>query len=69
MKKIGIITINDFNNYGNRVQCYAVQEKLKEMNYIVENIYNVNNNNIFISNLKKQIKIKVLKEANLICLK
>ena len=57
MKKIGIITINDFNNYGNRVQCYAVQEKLKKMNFIVENIYNTNKRNILISNLKKEIKI------------
>lgn len=56
MKKIGIITINDFNNYGNRVQCYAVQEKLKELNFIVENIYNVNKKKMFISNIKRKIK-------------
>lgn len=31
MKKIGIITINDNNNYGNRLQNYALQEKLKEI--------------------------------------
>ena len=40
MKKIGIITINDFSNYGNRLQCYAVQEYLREKGFIVENIYN-----------------------------
>lgn len=56
MKKIGVITINDFNNYGNRVQCYAVQEKLKKMDCTVENIYNTNKKNSLISNLKKQIK-------------
>ena len=31
MKKIGIITINDYNNYGNRLQNYAVQEVLKSL--------------------------------------
>ncbi|MBE6149308.1 MAG: polysaccharide pyruvyl transferase family protein [Firmicutes bacterium] len=30
MKKIGIITINDINNYGNRLQNYALQEYCKE---------------------------------------
>lgn len=49
-KKIGIITINDFNNYGNRLQCYAVQHYLENMGYIVENIYNENNSNNFITN-------------------
>lgn len=32
MKKIGIITINDNDNYGNRLQNYAVQEILKKLN-------------------------------------
>ena len=31
MKKVGIITINDNNNYGNRLQNYAVQEVLKKI--------------------------------------
>ena len=42
MKKIGVITINDFNNYGNRLQCYAVQRSLEKRGYLVENIYNEN---------------------------
>lgn len=50
MKKIGVITINDFNNYGNRLQCYAVQHFLENMGYIVENIYNEYNHNGFIVN-------------------
>ena len=29
MKKIGILTINDYTNLGNRLQNYAVQETLK----------------------------------------
>lgn len=31
MKKIGILTINDYTNYGNRLQNYAVQEVLKSL--------------------------------------
>lgn len=29
MKKVGIITLNDFFNYGNRLQNYALQKYLK----------------------------------------
>ena len=39
-KKIAILTINDDNNYGNRLQNYAVQETLKKKNIKVETIYN-----------------------------
>lgn len=42
MKKIGIITIYDENNYGNRLQNYAVQEVLKSMNFDVQTIKNIN---------------------------
>lgn len=31
MKRVGIITINDNNNYGNRLQNYAVQQILKKI--------------------------------------
>lgn len=41
MKKLGIITINDNNNYGNRLQNYALQEVLKTLGYKVETIRNV----------------------------
>lgn len=40
MKKVGILTINDDNNYGNRLQNYAVQEILKKLNLEVETIIN-----------------------------
>lgn len=41
MKKIGIVTIIDNNNYGNRLQNYAVQQVLKRFNtYEVETIKN-----------------------------
>ena len=42
MKRVGIITIYDENNYGNRLQNYAVQTVLKKMNFEVETIkYNI----------------------------
>ncbi len=42
MKKIAIITIYDQNNYGNRLQNYAVQEILKKRNFEVETLKNIN---------------------------
>ncbi|MCF8453574.1 MAG: polysaccharide pyruvyl transferase family protein [Pedobacter sp.] len=40
MKKIGILTIVDYVNYGNRLQNYAVQEILKSRGFEVETIVN-----------------------------
>lgn len=40
MKKIGILTINDYTNLGNRLQNYAVQETLKRFVDNVETIEN-----------------------------
>lgn len=40
MKKIGIITINDNNNYGNRLQNYATQEMLKKIEVMPSTIKN-----------------------------
>ena len=60
MKKIGIITINDFGNYGNRLQCYAVQHYLESMGYSVENIYNTYRRSGFIVNSIKKV-IQLLK--------
>ena len=54
-KKIGVITINDFNNYGNRLQCYAVQRYLENMGYSVENIYNEYNPRGFMVNRGKRV--------------
>lgn len=42
MKKVGIISIYDENNYGNRLQNYAVQEIIKKMGFEVETIKNTN---------------------------
>lgn len=42
MKKVGIMTIYDENNYGNRLQNYAVQTLLTKMGFDVETIkYNM----------------------------
>lgn len=38
--KVGLITIIGYGNYGNRLQHYAVQEFLEQMNCIVETITN-----------------------------
>lgn len=40
MKKIGILTINDYTNYGNRLQNYATQEVIRTLGYDVETIKN-----------------------------
>ena len=55
MKKVAVLTINDDNNYGNRLQSYAVQEILKQYNLKVENIKNIEIS--MKHNIKKIIKI------------
>lgn len=40
MKKIGIVTICDYKNYGNRLQNYAVQEVVKSLGFEAETIRN-----------------------------
>ncbi|TYP69131.1 polysaccharide pyruvyl transferase family protein [Paenibacillus methanolicus] len=40
MKKIGILTINDYNNYGNRLQNLAVQEVLRSLGCTAETVVN-----------------------------
>jgi len=46
MKKIAILTINDYNNYGNRLQNYATQEVIRSFGFQVETIiYERNANN------------------------
>ena len=49
--KIGIITINDLNNYGNRLQNYAVSKVLTNMGIENESIKNLQ--------IKKSLKSKV----------
>ena len=52
MKKVGILTINDYNNYGNRLQNYATQELLKAMGLDVKTVVNITK----IENKNGQIK-------------
>ncbi|MFE5039683.1 polysaccharide pyruvyl transferase family protein [Peribacillus simplex] len=76
MKKIGILTINDYNNYGNRLQNYAAQEVLKSLGYHVETVinntdFNKKNNKSNISNnkiqkIKKITPQKILKKVALL---
>lgn len=39
-KKVGILTINDYTNYGNRLQNYATQEVVKSFGFEVKTIVN-----------------------------
>lgn len=50
--KIGVITIIDELNYGNRLQNYAVQKYLQDNNFEVQTINNINN-------IKPKLKIKL----------
>lgn len=38
MKKVGIITLNGYENYGNRLQNYALQTIIENFGYNVETI-------------------------------
>lgn len=61
--KVGILTINDYNNYGNRLQNYAVQEILKSQGFEVETIIHELNKG-YINNLyqkKSAGKVQKLK--------
>lgn len=61
MKKIGILTINDYNNYGNRLQNYALQEVLKSLDLNVETIVNKTSfDYLFMPNESKLDKIQRL---------
>ena len=58
MKKIGIVTIYDDNNFGNRLQNYAVQETIKKMNMKVISIkYQRDNEAVFKHKIKKVIRL------------
>ena len=65
MKKIGIVTINDNDNYGNRLQNYAVQNvlhnNLKCEAITLKNHFKLNNKKNFFINILKMIRIEVKK--------
>ena len=57
MKKAAIVSLYGNNNYGNKLQNYAVQEVIKRYGYEVENIINIpclnnkKNNKIFFKSI------------------
>ena len=62
--KVGIITINDNNNYGNRLQNYAVQTFLKKQNVdsiTIKNQTLTNNKKKVILGFCKYIYIRIFK--------
>lgn len=71
-KRIGIITINDNDNYGNRVQNYAVQEFLKKEGYdvvTIKNISQLNNKNKMILRYIKYILTNLIRRKDKLRLK
>lgn len=54
-KKIGVITLVDYLNYGNRLQNFALREFLKNMNYKVETLVI---KNLYQNDYKKSIQLK-----------
>lgn len=62
MKKVGILTINDYNNYGNRLQNYATQEVLKLFGLTVKTIVNLHHSNKRITNKNNNANNPFIKE-------
>lgn len=63
-KKVAIITITELDNFGNRLQNYALQEILKDLGCSVETIHNFINYK-YMRNLKfkaKKIAVGILKK-------
>lgn len=61
MKKIGILTLNGYFNYGNRLQNYALQEFIKMNGYECETIINKTYiDKSYLLDLKKKSKLKRL---------
>src|SRR5699024_6376917 len=59
MKKVAIITLNGYFNYGNRLQNYALQELLKGQGFEVETIINETK-----FNKQPKSKVQVIKEKS-----
>ena len=63
MSKIGIVTLNGYFNYGNRLQNYALQEVLKDFGFTVETIIKKSDTNSTVSkNILGKVKEKSFKE-------
>lgn len=67
MKKIAILTLNGYFNYGNRLQNYALQEVLKSMGFDVETVINETRQlKLKNSQLSNADKLKNMKDKNII---
>jgi hypothetical protein len=69
-KKVGIITLHGYENYGNKLQNYALQEIIKELGYeahtlIITDTKRKSSGNKFLSTIKANID----KPINIICKK
>jgi hypothetical protein len=64
MKRVAILTINDYNNYGNRLQNLAAQEVIKSLGFQVETI----RYNRFQKNQRNEFSVIKDKLANFISL-
>lgn len=64
MKKIGIITLNDNNNYGNRLQNLATQKILAKLGFNAETIINktIDRKNRNIKYYMKRFSVKKMRE-------
>lgn len=63
MKKVAILTLNGYFNYGNRLQNYALQEVLKNLGFNVETVINDTDfSNKEVDEPKKTQKFKRIKE-------
>lgn len=63
MKKVGILTLNGYVNYGNRLQNYALQEVIKKLGFEVETV--INNTKVSSQIESRANKIKKLKERDM----
>lgn len=65
--KVGIVTINDNNNYGNRLQNYALQETLKKINIDAITLRNeifLNSKRYFVLRIPKMFIYKIKNKKN-----
>lgn len=69
MRKIALLTINDYHNYGNRLQNFASQEVLRSLGFSVETIINSAPSPNSLTKSNKKIRtlsmIKKLKEMSI----
>src|SRR5690625_3222498 len=63
MKKIGIITLNGYHNYGNRLQNYALQTTLERMGFVADTLVGKDNNQVKKQNVSYMNRIlKIMKQ-------